>query len=516
MSGDRALRALPRANPAFGHRCHGAALGQSLMLVLLCAHASSASAQASQVDSDPAAQEDVAADEGATSDEPAAGAGAEGDPAPEPSDEADLQPTSERASTTRRPSTHSTRMRFRARHDMLVRWAPRYRLEAGTTPIGLEQEMWRRIEVLPMYHRVSLDVRNLADGRVSLHLSGWGALDLFADSDGGVAAGDIAIAYADVQFEPVTLWVGRRFVTYGPPGGLHVDGGGASVRTDFGLIAEAFVGRPVTPTRNALLGPQTSFQGVDVAYGARVGYSDPGRLGLSSAFTETWGRGIVASRILDSVAYWYPGEFRVEGALKLDLVDVGVLQGQLTALWRPAREVDLDVGFSHLEPGRWIPRWSILSVFETSTYDELAIGGTWRPTRPLAFRLVASGRRYDRVQSEEADIGYRVALYTRITPSAQGGPRLRVVVDRRDDGVLGYTILQAGVAIALAAEFDVGLDGSFAIDDAMRRESILGRVSGDYRPSEEWTLGVTVSVARTPISPAEVRALLRARWAESS
>lgn len=442
----------------------------------------------------------------------------------EPSDEPRSIPEAEPVSidpghaAVARPSRapSATRMHYRARHDVLVRWAPRYRLESDANPLGLEAQLWRRIEVLPMYHRVALDVTELADGHMSFHFAGWGALDLFADSEGGVAAGDVAIAYADVQLEPVTLWVGRRFLTYGPPGGMHVDGGGAVARSDFGLIAEAFVGRPVTPTRTTLLGPQTSFAGAEISYGGRLAYSDPGRLGLSAAYAESWGHGILGSRIVDSVAYWYPGDVHFEGALKFDLIGLGVLQGQLTARWRPAREVDVDLGFTHLEPGRWIPRWSILSVFETSTYDELAAGGTWRPVRTLALRLVASGRRYDRVGSNEPNLGYRMALYTRVRPLGTRGPRVRVIVDRRDDGVLGYTLLQAAVALDLIDELGVGLDGSFAIDDDGERESVLGRVSGDYRPSSDWTLGVTLSIARTPIAPAELRALLRARWAESS
>lgn len=511
----------------------GRELSAVLVLVLVCAP--NASAQDPGVDVDPAGEVPAVAPDAAedSSAIDAAPSDAVAEP-PEASDEdrtsgenrpdMEAPPPAQTVSARHAPATRpargrppsSTRMHFRARHDMLIRWAPRYRLVLDPNPLGLEQQMWRRIEVLPMYHRVSLDVSDLVDGHVSLHFAGWGALDLFADSDGGVGAGDVAIAYVDARFDPVTLWVGRRFLTYGPPGGMHVDGGGAIARLDLGVFAEVFVGRPVTPTRTILLGPRPSFQGAALSYGARIGYSDPGRVGLSVAYTESWGHGIVGSRALDSVGYWYPGEIRFEGALKLDMLGVGVLSAQLTARWRPVREVDLDVGYAHLEPGRWIPRWSILSVFETSTYDELVVGGTWRPIRRLALRLVASGRRYDRVQSAEPDLGYRVALYTRVTPLRSGGPRLRVVIDRRDDGVIGFTILQAGVALDLIEELGIGLDGSFAIDDAGQRESALGRVSGDYRPASDWTLGLTLSLARTPIAPAEIRALVRARWSESS
>lgn len=420
--------------------------------------------------------------------------------------------------TTRRPpaAPRSTRSRTQARYDMLMRWAPRYRILTQQGPVGLEEQLWDRVDALLVYHRVALDMTELADGRVSVHLAGWGALDLLADSAGAVAAGDVAIGYADLRLEPVTLWLGRRFLTYGPPGGLHVDGGGVLARFDFGLTAEAFVGRPVTPTRSELLGPQPSFEGAAASYGARIGYSDPGRIGVSTAYTESWGHGIVGSRVLDSAGHVFVGGVHVEGALKLDLIDVGVLQGQLGASVRPLPALELDVAYAHLEPGRWIPRWSILSVFETSTFDELVLGATVRPLRPLAVRLVAGGRRYDGAQDADGDFGYRLALTTQVTSMSRRGSRARFIVDRRDDGVIGFTILQAGFSFDPIERLALGLDGSFAIDDDGERESVLGEVSADVRPIEGWTFGLTLSVARTPIAPSELRALLRAGWAGPS
>lgn len=401
--------------------------------------------------------------------------------------------------------------RIRARHDVLFTWSPRYRLDTTTGPLGLEDQLWRRVDALPMHHRVALDASGL-EGRLDVHLAGWGALDLFADSGGGIAAGDIAIGYLGLALEPVRLWAGRRFVTFGPPGGLHVDGGGASVRSSLGVVAEAFAGRPVTSIRATLLGSEPSFDDATIAYGARVGYTDAGRLGASAGYAELWGRGILGSRTVDLSAYWYPGDVRFEAATKIDARDPGLLSAHLAASYRVIPELSLDADYLHVEPGRWIPPWSILSVFETSTFDELAAGAVVRPARALAIRAELGGRMYSSVGQEEPRFGYRAELSARVVPIGEPGPRLRAHVSRRDDGVLGYTIVQGGIAFDPIAILVVTIDGALAIDDQGGRESLIGRASVDVDVAPTWSIGGTFSVARTPIVPAEARGLIRASW----
>lgn len=395
-------------------------------------------------------------------------------------------------------------LRVRARQETILSWAPRYRLGVSASPIGLEQQMWQRVESLPLYHRASLDATGMADGILALHFAGWGAIDLFVDSDGGLAAGDVAIAYAELELAPVSLWGGRRFVTYGPPGGLHVDGGGASVRAPFGLVAEVFAGRPVTPERVLLLGPTPSFDGAAAAYGARVAYSDPGTIGAAASFAELWSHGIVSSRTVDLAAHWSPADLRLEAGAKIDARDPGFAQARVGASYRFAPEVAIDADFLHVEPRRWIPAWSILSVFETSTFDELSLGATVRPLRALAIRVELAGR------SASGSLGYRADAGLRVLD--RRGVRLRVLASRRDDGVIGYTLAQIGVAFDPIAGVVVALEGSFAIDDDAERDALIGSASADWDPAPSWRVGVTASIARTPIAEAEARAMLRVRW----
>ncbi len=403
----------------------------------------------------------------------------------------------------------------RTHHDVVMSWAPRYRLDTSTNPLGLEQQMWRSVDALPLYHRVSLDGTLAVDARTTLavHFSGWGSIDLLLDRGGGLAAGDVAIGYVELTHAPLSAWVGRRFLTFGPPGGLHVDGGGAAVRSDLGLFAEAFVGRPVTPIRVNLLGPQPDFTDLTVAYGARVGYEDAGTLSLAASFAELWGHGIVGTRTIDLAGTWDPGILHIEASVKVDALNPGVMQARAVALVSVVRELELDLDYLHVEPARWIPAWSILSAFETSDYDEAMLGATLRASRTVAFRAEGAARVYSTRSIGEVRLGYRADLSARMMPCIDRGPSLRVQGSRRDDGVIGYTVLTAGAAIDVYRGLIVTIDGAFAVDDAGGRLSTIGRANLDFDVLRDLGVGATVSIARTYIAETELRAMIRARWA---
>jgi hypothetical protein len=387
-------------------------------------------------------------------------------------------------------------------------------LDVSSSPLGLEQQMWRAVQALPLYHRVSLDATLAIDEQtsVSLHFAGWGSVDLLGDASGGIAAGDVAIGYAEVQHASLSAWVGRRFLTFGPPGGLHVDGGGAAVRSDIGLYAEAFVGRPVTPIRSSLLGPQPDFTDTTIAYGARVGYEQAGTLSLAAGYAELWGHGILATRAIDLVATWDPGIVHLETSVKVDALNLGVMQARAVALLTASRELALDIDYLHVEPSRWIPAWSILSAFESDTFDEAMGGATLRASRTLAFRAEGAARLYTRPTTGEVRPGYRADLSARTMPGVNGGPSLRLQGSRRDDGVVGYTVVTGGGAVEVVNGMIVAIDGAFAVDDAGARLTTIGRANFDVDVARGLRIGATLSIAHAPIVDSELRAMVRARW----
>ena len=408
-----------------------------------------------------------------------------------------------------------------ARYDAVIGWASRYQLTTSPDPLGLEQRLWQRVDVLPFYHRLSVNGTLRLDRGValSLHFSGWGTANLLADQGGGVAAGDVVLGYLELDVAPpgteapISLWVGRRFVAHGPPGGIQLDGGGARVGSRVGVFAELFVGRPVTATRSSLLGPEPSFEGAGVAYGARVGYDDPGVFVASAAYAELWGRGMLGSRTVDVTSLWDPGPVSLEGSLKLDVTSPAVVLARLAVSAPIVRELSVDLEGQHLEPARWIPPWSILSAFEASTFEEIAGGATVRIAPGLAARAQGAARLYVGEVPGEVRVGYRAEALVRLVPVRdESSTTFRVLASRRDDGVLGYTLITAGLSSAPVPAVRVAIDGALAVDDAADRLSVSGRASLDASPGAEWTIGAWASVARTPTTDADVRAMLRARW----
>jgi hypothetical protein len=301
------------------------------------------------------------------------------------------------ASASRAPHTATTApvddgprwLVAQARYDAVIGWASRYQLTTSPDPLGLEQRLWQRVDVLPFYHRLSVNGTLRLDRGValSLHFSGWGTANLLADQGGGVAAGDVVLGYLELDVAPpgteapISLWVGRRFIAHGPPGGIQLDGGGARIGSRVGVFGELFVGRPVTPTRSSLLGPEPSFEGAGVAYGARVGYDDPGVFVASAAYAEQWGHGMLGSRTVDVTSLWDPGPVSLEGSLKLDVTSPAVVLARLAVLAPIVRELSIDLEGQHLEPARWIPPWSILS-----TPRDAGALGSRRAVRPRSDR----------------------------------------------------------------------------------------------------------------------------------
>jgi hypothetical protein len=253
------------------------------------------------------------------------------------------------------------------------------------------------------------------------------------------------------------------------------------------------------------------FEESAIAYGARAGYAESGVLAASAGYAEIWRRGVLGSRTVDVAATWDPGPLRFEGGVKLDVARLGVVQARVGVAAQLARELSVDADYLHLEPGRWIPTWSILSVFETSTFDETSVGATVRPVRMLAIRAELAGRLYSNEIPGDARVGYRAELTARLAPD-DSDTAARVLVSRRDDGVIGYTVLSAGTAFDLVDMLSLAIDGAFAIDDAAQRVSAIGRGSLELSPDEEWAVGGTVALAHTAQSEAELRAMLRLRW----
>lgn len=403
----------------------------------------------------------------------------------------------------------------RVREDTVIRWTSRYSLTAEETQTSTDRQFWRRVDQLPLYTRLSLDATHLAGDHVDVHIGAWAGLDLRLPEDPTPVGGDFAVAWAEARLGPLAVWGGRRFVPWGPPGGLHLDGGGLGLRHASGIQLELVAGRPVTPSYESPVGAQASYEGPTGAAGARVGYADPGKVALSLSYVERWAEGILADRIVAADASWSPLPFvDVRGNLVLDATGVGVEQGGADLLIVATPTVVVDVAYAHVEPRRLLPAWSILSVFASSLYEEGGVGATWRALPMLSLRTELAVRVYHvpgDQRDAETQVGYRADGVARYAPVEGGGVQLLARVSRRDDGELGYTLVTATAAWSLRPiDFTVDLAG--AVDDHRERDSLLARLSLELPVGTHFRFGGSFDVARTPIVESEIRGLLRASY----
>ena len=404
----------------------------------------------------------------------------------------------------------------RIRHDTILRLEPRYVLTADETAASADARYWRVVTALPVYDRIVMDGYGLTSADLEVHLSAWGAIDVAAtDRTAELAAGDFATAFARIQTGPLHWWGGRRFLTWGLPGGLHLDGVGTELRTKGGLRAELLAGRPVTPRYDSLPGPRPSFTGATFAAGARVGYSAASKLNASLAYLERWAHGIPADRVSSLDLTWMPAAaVDLRGGVVLDWNSIGIERAHGQASLAVTRGLELLVGYEHADPSLLLPSWSILSVFATNAYHEASAGVTLRLSQNLSVGAEGAARYYDTPgdQGEPSYFGYRADALLRWR-STNGHTRALMRASRRHDGVVGLTVLRAAGVMRLFQGLDLALEASAALDDdASDRSSLFARLSAEVPVGDAWRFSASVDGAQSPIADAEVRGMLRASW----
>jgi hypothetical protein len=404
----------------------------------------------------------------------------------------------------------------RVRIDTVFRGVPRYALASADPQASAADRYWRAVTLAPLMARATLDAHDLAGGRVEAHLNAWGAVDLAVVDPRAVGAGDLAVAWARYASGPWAVWAGRRFVAWGPPGGLHVDGVGAEARAG-AFSVEVMIGRPVTPAYGALVGAQGSFEGVTASGGARVAWSRPGLLMASASYVERWARGVAGVRAVSLDALVTPNErLDVRASVQLDATGADVSQASADLDWMPTSWATVAAGYAHVDPSKLIPRWSILSVFATDVFDEGRASLVWRPSRAVSLRVEGAGQRYATPgSSDDPRWGHRVEGSLRLT-SRDRRRQGTLSASRRDDGVRPLTLVRVAGMWTVARDVGLALEVAAALDDddpRSARTSLYTRGSVEVPLGGGWRAGASIDGVRSPIATAEVRAMAHASWA---
>jgi hypothetical protein len=142
--------------------------------------------------------------------------------------------------------------------------------------------------LMPATQFLGLDVDKLADGNLSLHLYGWGRVDLADDSyNTSKTAGNLTYGYLQYRFKQAntTVRAGRFFIHEGIIN-EQVDGASARADLPLGFGLSAFGGAPVHGKN--LVGENSDGKG-DGIFGGRVNYRYKGMLeaGLSAIYESS-------------------------------------------------------------------------------------------------------------------------------------------------------------------------------------------------------------------------------------
>ncbi len=428
------------------------------------------------------------------------------------------------------PTEEATPPSARMRFDTIFRGVPRYALTTSADAASADDRYWRAVTMAPLQQRATLDASGLMNGHLEAHLSAWGAIDLASFGGDVRVAGDVAVAWMKYRRGPWGLWGGRRFMPWGAPGGVHVDGLGGEMNFGGGVTFEAVVGRPVTPqyaptlletqsqcggTCGLWLGPRPGFEGVTAAGGARLAWSSPGLASAAVSFLEHWAQGIPARRVVEGSFIATPTRWLdARGTLAWDMLGLGVMQADLDLAAWLGRRVEFDVGYGHLNPQLLIPRYSILSVFVTREFDEGRARVAWRIVPMLQVGIEGAMQHYDvpgRDASQYgAQWGSRAEVWVRVN-STDRRAQLLAMASHRDDGTRRMTLIRIAGQFPIIRDFLAALEAAVALDNddfTASRTSWYGRASVDGPLTAALRLGASIDGVRSPIAASELRGMV--------
>lgn len=228
---------------------------------------------------------------------------------------------------------------------------------------------------VPFYQYLTVDMNKLGAG-FSVHASGWGRGDITSNGSGG-DRGDGQLLYAYLQWQDPSnarrvLRLGRQFL-YGGPSSMrsqYVDG--AYFKSDIiaGLGVEVMGGSPVVSQITDRSGDYVA-QGrlyhvwenrSEIGAGYRIARDDNQRSREDVGF-DLW---------LNPF-----GKIEVLGYAIYDLIGEQFADANLTTAFFPVRKVKIAADVTHTIPALLLSHTSIFTVFSSSSYDKLSLGGTY-------------------------------------------------------------------------------------------------------------------------------------------
>lgn len=287
----------------------------------------------------------------------------------------------------------------------------------GTTLFRFEERSAPGVEkstLAPAVQYLGVDAEKLADGNLSVHVYGWGRLDLADSSSGdGKKGGDLSQAYLQYRFRTAQGEVRLGRLSLSEPGVFeHLDG--VSARADLalsGVSAHLFAGSPVGGSGNG------DYRG-DYLAGGRASYRNAARLfeagltvlreGGMEIPVPSQGGGSRDYRQEVALDLWF-APFKaaeVSGRTSYNTASGGLAKNSYRLAWQAARPVRVTLLYSDYELENYYAVTGIPSLFNPASdgsYSVYGAEGSWQLTPQ--WEATADYRRFDRDQTGTSDVG---------------------------------------------------------------------------------------------------------------
>ncbi len=270
---------------------------------------------------------------------------------------------------------------------------------------------------------------------LSLHLSGWGQLDIIDVSNQNRWQGDLSlamVAYRDPKMR-FQAFLGRQYV-YQNNKMLHFDGARVEARASFGLGIRAFAGWVVRPQ----FAPSFGYFMAGARVSQRLGHN--AEFGIT--FLEMLEEGRPAHEVLGVDFLVVPFRWmEISGSASADLFLMAVRQVGGRIDLNPLRWLRVSLGYEYAMPSAFVSKNSIFSVFSNNAFHE----GYVQAWVYLFRRRLAIGTDLRLIYlPDEPDTAGKLSATTSPSTSFPTGEQyrlyLRLQYSKRPSGWIGLTL----------------------------------------------------------------------------
>jgi hypothetical protein len=383
-------------------------------------------------------------------------------------------------------------------------------LDASATTLLQGRQDWRDgtvhtvVPTLELVSARATEIDNPWVAGLSVVLSGWGGLEGGDPLVGGLAQGDMDLAYVEgsVLDRSLQLRLGRQLIVGGAAHLVAVDGLNVTwkITPTIGITVyggEVVVPKFALPVGNAVGGARAFYK---LSFDTEVGVS----------YIDILSQGLQARMDTALDGRWSPRpDLSLTAFGAFSLLAYRLSEANVAANWTPLPRLQVSADYRRTAPDLFIPQNSIFSVFASERQDEGGISAVYRPF--LRLTIMADDHFISTLD------GWGDRAQARVTWAVDARNRTDVGLEYRAlyIPVNGYSEVRAFALHHIFANLFATVDADmYRFRDAINGEYAsytgTGTVVWDFRPS--WRVALSGVVGQTPYLSYTSQVMARLQW----